>query len=63
MDDETKDHFRLVHEALDKTNNAIEKLLASGKDDAAELTGDLSKALGQAKSALEKATDDLKKHA
>jgi hypothetical protein len=62
MDNDTKDHFKRVHEALDKTNNAVEKLLKAGRKDTAELTSDLSRALGEAKAALERATDDLKKH-
>jgi hypothetical protein len=41
MENDTKDHFRLHHEALDRTNKAIDDLLAAIKEDAPKAKGAL----------------------
>jgi hypothetical protein len=64
MEDDTKDHFKLIHEALDRTNDAIESLQSGGlKEDAGKVMAAARQTLADAKAALVKAKEDLKKHA
>jgi uncharacterized protein YjbJ (UPF0337 family) len=58
MDDDTKQHFQLLHEALGKTNDALEDLRGHVQDAGGPIHGKIS----SAKDALEKAKGDLKKH-
>jgi hypothetical protein len=72
MQDDTREQFHLLHEAMEMTNKALEELHASLKD-AREAKGDVHQTiadakdnvhqkLADAKAALERAKEDLKKH-
>jgi hypothetical protein len=72
MQDDTREQFHLLHEAMEMTNKALEELHASLKD-AREAKGDVHQTiadakdnvhqkLADAKAALERAKEDLKKY-
>ena len=62
MQDDTKDHFKLLHEALEKTNSALEDLHAHVHKDDSEAEAAFHRTLTAAKESLHKAGEDLKKH-
>jgi hypothetical protein len=62
MQDDTKDHFRLLHEALEKTNSALEDLHTHVLKDDSEAKASFHEKLTAAKESLHKADEDLKKH-
>jgi hypothetical protein len=72
MQDDTREQFKLLHEAIHLTNKALEELHAALKDareakgdvhqTIADVKGDVHQTLADAKAALEKAKEDLKKH-
>ena len=61
MQDDVREQFKLLHEAMEMTNKALEELHAAFKD-AREAKGDVHQTLADAKAALERAKEDLKKH-
>ena len=63
MQDDTKDHFRLLHEALAKTNGALEDLHTHVRKDDSKAKAGFHEKLTAAKESLHKAEEDLKKHA
>ena len=62
MQDDTKDHFKLLHEALGKTNSALETLHTHVQKDDSEAEAAFHRNLTAAKESLHKAEEDLKKH-
>jgi hypothetical protein len=72
MQDDTREQFKLLHEAIEMTNKSIAELHAAFKDareakgdvheTIADAKGDVHKTLADAKAALERAKEDLKKH-
>ena len=61
MQDDTREQFHLLHEAIEMTNKALEELHAALKD-AREAKGDVHQTIADARAALERAKEDLKKH-
>jgi hypothetical protein len=62
MQDDTKDHFKLLHEALEQTNSALEDLHTHVHKDDSEADAAFQRKLTAAKESLHKADEDLKKH-
>ena len=61
MQDDTKDHFKLLHEALANTNSALEDLHKHVHKDDSEAEAAFHTKLTAAKESLHKAEEDLKK--
>jgi hypothetical protein len=72
MQDDIREQFTLLHEAMEMTNKAVEELHAALKDareakgdvhqTIADAKGDVHETLANAKAALERAKENLKKH-
>jgi hypothetical protein len=62
MQDDTRDQFKLLHEALEKTNSALEDLHRHVLKDDSEAKTAFHRRLTAAKESLDKADEDLKKH-
>lgn len=62
MQDDTKEHFKLLHEALEKTNSALEDLHTHVLKDDSGAKAAFHGKLTAAKESLGKAREDLKKH-
>jgi hypothetical protein len=72
MQDDTREQFKLLHEAIHMTNRAVEELHAALKDareakgdvhqTIADAKADVHQTLADAKAALERAKENLQKH-
>jgi hypothetical protein len=62
MQDDTKDHFKLLHEAIKRTNSALEDLHTHVHKGDSEAEAAFDRKLTAAKESLDKAEEDLKKH-
>jgi F0F1-type ATP synthase membrane subunit b/b' len=72
MQDDIREQFHLLHEAMEMTNKAVEELHAAFKDareakgdvhqTIADAKSDVHKTLADAKAALDRAKENLKKH-
>ena len=59
--EDTKEHFKLLHEALERTNSALEDLHARVVNDKSP-KADFHDLITAAKESLQKAEEDLKKY-
>ncbi|HYB31302.1 MAG TPA: hypothetical protein VEF89_32230 [Solirubrobacteraceae bacterium] len=62
MQDDTREHFKLLHEAIEKTNSALEDLHTHVLKDESGAKAGFHEKLAAAKASLEKAKEDLKQH-